>query len=272
MNESEQSKLQGFCLHGNFPGECLACREEASAREHQNAPKNLEQSLNSHLAKGVRPIMTSIGSFEDYKDLEREHPELPNLDTDMDLKSATNVNWHADNKALAENDLLNAGEYTYVISKIDSANKLSRQFGGCTGLVVAGTETESGKNISFLTHQNLGDMTQEKKEEFLKHMEQRFAEIKNRCTPGTIDVVVVGGEQMDIWHKKYSKAIKLITEVVKKDMGFEPVVIGPKIDGAYDNIYYQNDNRHLSLVRSNVNPKVSPFLGGQIDEKRNTWK
>jgi hypothetical protein len=238
---------------------------------------NIENSDSEQLPKpntseSIHPIMTSIGTVDTYNELKEQYPNIPNLENDLGLTTPTDVDWHSDSKALEKSGLLNAGEYTYVISKIDSNDKLSKEYSGCTGLVVSGLENDTGNYISFVTHQDLADMTPEQKVEFIKHLEVRFTEMKDRSTTGSIDVVIIGGNQFKKNSTNYTSAIKFLSEEIRKGLGVEPTIFGPKINGVYDNVFYNNKDRRLYLVRSDEKAQNIPFRGDQINEKRKEWE
>lgn len=242
----------------------------------ESIPNNIDTDSKNHqeleATEKVRPIMTSIGTFETYDELKEKYPDFPNIDTDLGIVESTNIDWYGNSKKLEQSGFLNAGEHTYVISKIDETNKISKEFGGCTGIVSSGKEMDSGHYISFMTHQDLPGSTEEEKVQFAKHLNQRFSELKDRCTPDSIDVIIIGGEQTNRHSKEYTDGIKFLTEEIKKDTGLDPVIIGPKIHGVYDNAYYDNKNRRLYLVRSDETTNNIILKGSEIDEKSKYWK
>ncbi len=115
----------------------------------EGAPK--VKNLSEHLKEGVKPIVTCLGTPKDYEDAPGyKFPDgqgsatATNVDTIYNPNSPEKVNLN----------VLNAGQETYAISMIDSLDKYSKGFICCTGLVVVGKDKVTGKNISFLTHQN----------------------------------------------------------------------------------------------------------------------
>lgn len=66
MNELTQDKLQGYCLHGNNPDSCPACRDDAGIRDRQNAKKKPER---------VQELIDS-GALENRRFLLSKNPEV----------------------------------------------------------------------------------------------------------------------------------------------------------------------------------------------------
>lgn len=211
-----------------------------------------------HLKEGVQPIMTCIGS-------PREFPEK--ISKDLKLQEMEDVDWFKHK----------AGE-GYVISLVDSSSKFSKDFFVCMGLLVAGI-TPDGKKLSFLTHQvpNILVRFDEVAEKFNLDIKTHLQEMKERCVPGTIDAVIVGGEVKDIISPQieYEDAVKKVGQIVQDVLGFEPVVInGPKTFGGADEVYYANDKRRLYFIRENpdnINFGSPDFVPSEIDKHKDRW-
>lgn len=171
-----------------------------------------------------------------------------------------------------------SGSRAYVISPVDDWNKYSLKYINCTGIVVAGREEETGKNISFLSHQSprsIGEL----KIYFRKDLEEAITEIKERSRPGTIDAVIFGGNYFlnDVEHRReYIEAVKLLNVRVRKILGLEPLVItGPKtvLGGKTDDIFYKNDERILFIRRENIsNASTESYYPRSINVQRKKWK
>lgn len=230
--------------------------------------------------KGAKPIIACAGSFNDYvyHDIDPEQVPIEENFNER-LNNVYNVNYSSFPDDLKKRDFLNAGWNTYVLSVVDNNNKFSEGFFDCTGLIVAGIDKETGKNISFLSHQDPKEFLLEKKKDFIKHLEQRLADIKNRCVLGTIDAVIVGGKYLagnnskGVSNKKiYLDSIELLSLEIKKTLGFEPVVInGPKKISGKDDIYYDNENRRLYFLRQKVNEDTGSFTQSSIEEEKKKW-
>lgn len=221
-----------------------------------------------HLIEGVKPIIACIGSFDDFEKLEVS-PGCSHINNNFLLNGLKSIDWVQGTYGFKEGkDVLTAGPRTYIISAIDDSNKFSQEFAVCTGLIVAGIDEKTGKNISFVTHQLSCSV------DFVADLEKRLLEMKQRCRHGTIDAVIVGGifSGLDI---EYLKTIRLLSTKTQQTFGFEPIVInGPKtsvrIKGV-DDIYYDNKNRRLYFVRPGVNPDTKDFVPSQVDEERGKW-
>ncbi len=153
---------------------------------------------------------------------------------------------------------------SFIISPISSANKLSKEYVNCTGLIVVGKDKETGKNISFLTHQNPRYFLGAAKEEFISALESKLSEMKNRCEEGTIDAIAYGGMYDDLDHdsiisEKYLESEQLIKNEVVKVLNFKPEFVnGPKIDNLFgkigkDEMYFKNETRQAYFIRPKVN-------------------
>jgi hypothetical protein len=140
----------------------------------------------------------------------------------------------------------------FVMSGIDSDNKMSRGFYNCTGLIVTG-KTDNGKNISFLTHQNPTLLSNSYNSTFEEALTKRIVDLKNKSIPGTIDAVYLGGD-VDFDGFFYKKNLNTINSVLKKELVFCPVVVnGPKELSKPDHIYYDNENRRVYFFRPKIN-------------------
>jgi hypothetical protein len=241
-------------------------------------PEGLHISkLQEHLIKGVSPIMACVGSFSDFDRVERTAIEESFSEQ---LDGIHNVNFGDVPANLEGKNFLNSGRGTYVMSTIDNFNKFSQGFADCTSLIVAGLDKKTGKNISFLSHQDPIRFLFGKKEDFVKHLKQRLDEIKDRCRDGTIDAVVIGGNYLELvdeeynsLKKKYLDSIKLLSLETKQVLGFEPSVInGPKISRGPDNIYYDNENRRLYFMRQKMNKDTGSFVQSDIEEEKKKWE
>jgi hypothetical protein len=171
------------------------------------------------------------------------------------------------------NDYFISKDGANFISMVDGLDKKETGFLNCTGLVVCGIDKVTGKNISFMTHQDsiqlfmLGG-----KADFVMHLETQLNEIKDQCRPGTIDAVVVGGildsgfeTDEGIYKKDYLESLKLLSREVDNVLGFDPVVVnGPKIDAtdSWDNFYFSTEERKAYLIRQRVN-NMKDFRAGE---------
>jgi len=244
-----------------------------------------KEHLNLNI-KGAKPIMACIGSIEDYCSSGQVDILKESFEHSDDI---SNVDFKGDPDELYNKDFLVGGFKTYVLSPVDSKNKFSKEFFNCTVLVVSGIDKETGKNISFLTHQHPEEISN-KGSEFTSYLKQRLNEIKKKCMPGTIDAIVVGGNYLSAEDFKkrhqystastkelaqlvkknlqnYLNSIKLLSTKVMETLDFEPVIInGAKESVGYDDIYYNNDERRVYFIREKVNEKIGSFTRSDIEE------
>lgn len=228
-----------------------------------------------HQVEG-KPIIVCLGTVDDYG-IDKLNP-VPN---EFDINQAHNIDWASSKKELMKNRFLNAGERTYVISPIDNSDKFSKELSRCTGLIIAGTDKKTGENISFLSHQDpYALFINLKKDNFVKHLNQRLLEMKNRCRQSSVSSVIVGGRyygethpEIDYVLESYPDIVKLIDLEVKKVLGIETVVAnGPKIPRGFDDIYYDNKNRRLYLIRPRINSDTGSFPASDVDNQKNKWE
>jgi hypothetical protein len=217
-----------------------------------------------HLKPGVSPIMVCVGSERNF-----EFFREGSIQEKFSEKNGERyyVNYYEPARLLNEKGFLNSGNKTYVISKIDSLDKFSQDFQDCTSLIATGKEKSTGKNISFLTHQDPTRFLYHHKVDFLYHLRQCLKELKERSEPGTIDAIIVGGKiskggyfGVD-FERNYLESIKLISEEVAKGLNFEPIVFnGPKLDSIDpDDVFFENNTRRLYLVRESLNSDIHSF-------------
>jgi len=228
----------------------------------ESAPESFPNSLKfEHLNKNIKPIMACIGNRSDFGDsikgkFEEQHQKIHN------------VNYESELDILKRKKFLNGGRQTYVMSTIDDLDKFSEGFYDCTGLVVVGVDKNTGKNISFLTHQDPKQFLNQKKDVFISHLQQQLIEIKKRCKLGTIDAVIVGGKYTaDKYKKNYIDTVKLISSKIQKNLGFEPVVInGPKLTYDSDSVFYENKTKRIYFLRPKVNSNLETFSHSNLKE------
>ena len=256
-----------------------------------NIPEKKEEAriaANHLTAPGAKPIIVSLDTETKPMGFEHFLPRGHRGDAYSIVQSADvrNVNYYARYKnpslirrILGKEDFLNAGGSTYVLSPIDKSNKYSERLEVCTSLVVAGTDRETGDNISFMTHQNPAQFLHDKKDKFVSDLNKKLTTLKKRCVPGSIDAVIVGGNYVDSpssqnekfnYKKNYLSSISLLSGEVKRVVGFEPVVVnGPKTQARLeDDAYYDNNERRLYFVRprGQINSETRDFTKSDLEE------
>lgn len=248
-----------------------------------------------HLKEGISPIIACVGSPEDFQ----YDGKINWLLSGKQINYAHNVDYYGKPEDLAKSEIKNDkfGHGGYVISPVDSWDKYSREYHDCTGLIMTGVDKITGKNISFISHQNPETFLDKNKARFKfgEDLNKQIEEIKQRCKGGTIDAGIIGGKYGKI--KEYDKfdpksnasmdeymdSIKFVSEIVKKSVGFEPSLITmPKtkaliekqnIEDPGDMIFFDNDTRRLFIVRDKYDfgsdQNISP---SELDKKRKKWE
>lgn len=224
----------------------------------------------SHLKKGVKPIVACLGTMKDFG-LEERNKILNHFETTTN--NAHNVDFKRSIKgAISQPDR-------------DSDDKFSEGIYDCTALVVAGTEKGTGRQISLMTHQDPKEFLITGVQGFKDRLSTRLAEFKNKCEEGTVDAVLVGGQYAQKPYdagvaKAYQLAdatradlyvgqIQMLAEVVQGVLHFKPLVInGPKVKLGHfddDRIYYKNKGRQLYFFRSEIDHTIGSNLAGDFE-------
>ncbi len=191
------------------------------------------------------------------------------------LGEAHDVKYGAYQENLAKEKFSQTEGAQCVISPVDAKDKFSKGFLICTSMIVTGIDKETGKNISFLTHQNPLYFFNESYLEFRADINKRLAEIKARSIPGTIDAVIVGGDyDSKKSNQLYLDSLRLLSELSQQGIGFDPIVInGPKIDKlGQDDIYYNTGERRLYFLRPEAYPNSKDFAASDAEKEKDQWK
>src|SRR3989338_11226688 len=98
--------------------------------ERKGNSKPVDSLKSEHLIRGVKPIMTCVGSFGDFGPIERASIEE---EFSGQLSGVHNVDYYDNQSSLEKHhfNFKNAGEKTYVISTVDEFNKFSKKFFDC---------------------------------------------------------------------------------------------------------------------------------------------
>ncbi|MCF7834156.1 MAG: hypothetical protein K9L98_02245 [Candidatus Pacebacteria bacterium] len=243
----------------------------------QNEPVSIKEIINGK--EVYRPIMTCL--IDSSKKVTEQEIEI--------IKTrGFNVNWKYSNRELEMYQLKNSGERTYVISRIDSEDKYSEAFVNCVGLVAVGENIITGKQISFMSHQNPISILGVNYREFEKDLADSLKELKMNSKEGSIDLILFGGNNYiipmiskDIQSEEnrvdYTMVIKRLGDIIEKNLGIDPLVItGPHIIGAISfndgsardtNVYFDNNQRRLFLLRPFISSGANePYRASKLDE------
>lgn len=257
--------------------------------------KNQKSSLE-HLNLGVSPIMACIGTREDF---DKETGLTDRLGYWGENPQTLLVDYYADSYENSLKKIRNAGTKTYAISDISDLNKFSLKYANCTGVIVAGQDKITGKNISFFTHQDPTIILPEGLDSdlFRGDLKRSLKKLRDRSVPGTIDAVIFGGNYLDSdkeeeknkqaqkekrslpsprveFEKNYKDSISLLSTQISDVLGFEPTVIaGPKTMIGRDDAIYDNEHRRLYLRRPEIGDKSSEsFSPQEMNEREEGWR
>ena len=167
----------------------------------------------------------------------------------------------------------NLEDGAYMISPCDNKDKYSEVYFDCSGVVVAGESRESeNTQISILTHQDPKQFLEKDKERFVNDFRKSLSVIKKGSKETSINALVFGGSEGD---ENYIKSIKLLGEIIKDELGFEPLVAtGPNIKTGKGStgVYFDTQNRRLYIVRPAHDSKFNEsYLPSEIEDKRKNW-
>lgn len=232
--------------------------------EQPIAPESKGLSFE-HLAEGVSPIMACVGTYKEY---------AGEIDKIQDIEAfGVNANYTGHPDLLDIQDIKNIGYGTYAISPVDGKPKFTEDLWSCTSIVAIGNEKGTQKELSILTHQDPEKFLKAGKDLFFSDLKERLKELKEKCSEGTIDVVIAGGNLRKKDPGEYKKSLEALNDAIEELFGFKPTVIaGPK-EAGMDNIYLDTQNRRLYVVRpENSKLHNEVFKPDQIDEMKKKWK
>jgi len=236
-------------------------------QQDKNEPQPTQESdvlKSEHLTEGFRPIMACVGSEEEYGDEIKKLKDLEIVSHDIDFE--------ANPSSLKEKGFKSAGHKSYVISPIDERPKFTKHLFDCTALIVVGREIGTQTELSFLTHQNPKEFLYFQKKAFVKHLTERLKELKEKCSEGSIDVVIAGGNLRED-ALVYQQSLQILDSVVQETCGFEPLVIsGPKEAQGSDKIYFDTQTRRAYIVRPDTDHYKDVFKPSEVGEMKEKWR
>jgi hypothetical protein len=201
----------------------------------------------SHLKEGFKPLIVCLTNEVD---IPVDSEGLKILQRGFSTERVDNINIDYSFRELDKIGAIAGGQHVYVISGVNEKDKYSDNFYSCTGLVVCGTDKETGENISILTHQFPGAILGDAHDDFWSKLEKQLHNFKIRCEGGSIDSILLGGDYLTNHHK--NQYIEQISQIVKSKLGFSPNVVGgPKLKyfGKGDIIFVSTKNRIIFLAR-----------------------
>jgi len=187
-------------------------------------------------------------------------------------KNGLDIDYYASRNYFQKNNMVNRGGNTYVISDINEQDKFSEEYCDCTGVIAVGTDKTTGKQISFMSHQDPSEFLYDKKDLFVDDISVSLNNLFSAVDKGTVDVLIFGGNAGD---NKYQESIKLTSRVVKEEIGIEPTILtGPNLIYDRTNVYFDTQHRRLYLVRPNQsnNATNQAYLASNYEEQKEKWK
>jgi hypothetical protein len=110
----------------------------------------------------------------------------------------------------------------------------------------------------------------------------RLTDLKERCIPGSVDVVIFGGEYNRGFSRsenRYTDSVNLLKGEVSNIFGFDPVIItGPKLPSLSstsdtEDIFLETANRRLYISRPTTGDSSSEsYMPDDIEAQANKWK
>ncbi|MDB4984003.1 MAG: hypothetical protein JWM20_182 [Patescibacteria group bacterium] len=158
-----------------------------------------------------------------------------------DYISATLVNYYDSKKTLAHLGM-KGGYPEYVISGVDENAKRSDSYRNCTCVIAAGEDVRTGKQISFMTHQNPSFAFSTASEDFKRDLGDTIREFLSRIKEGTEDVVILGGnyyesvnnenknvERVFTNAEQYAESLPRLAELITSEFRRSGVEIPPVV-------------------------------------------
>jgi hypothetical protein len=166
---------------------------------------------NEHLSPGIRPIMAGIFNARNLGDSRELTKKIMN--------EGTFVDYYGDQEKLTENNIVSAGENTYVISDCTPSDKWSNEYHNCTGVVIVGKDKETAKEISILSHQDPWRFLKgtEHSAKFREDMLRQIEKITSQCEKGTVDAVIFGGQYVRDSYE-YAESISTISDICNEGL------------------------------------------------------
>ena len=216
-------------------------------------------------------IVASIGNHEQIG-----IPDLSDVITEVDMD--------ADPDEVIPLGFLKQGTKRHVISPIDETCKVSFRYAECTGVVAVGIDRETSRNVSFLSHQNPNYFQWYDDDMFEESLCIRLEELRERCVPDTIDLMVFGGRYVNakgcsqehkvcqLLREEYLSAISMLSGHVSRILGFVPAVVGPKFDECFEFVAFNTGVRRLYVARQYPDPRFVPaYCADEIETVRAGW-
>ncbi|MFA6447430.1 MAG: hypothetical protein WCW31_04230 [Patescibacteria group bacterium] len=254
--------------------------KDAPKSEPTDAKPKIQEKV--HLREDIQPIK---GRISDYA---QDNEELEDIREQMSEESEDEgvIHWvdyeGGDIRKLKEDGFKLAGMHTFLISPIDERDWFSDRYSNCTGVVGIGRDAQTGKEISFLSHQDPNyfvDGGEEKAKIFAGELSGSLKELRERSQEGTVEVLLLGGNYHPTTpprgykHEQYKKSIERLRRIVQEALGFDPkVLVGPNNTGSDTTITVETQKRKVWIERSKQSEAFNePYQANEFDEAEKTW-
>ena len=72
---------------------------------------------------------------------------------------------------------------------------------------------------------------------------------------------------------EYIESVDLLSYLVKKELGFDPMVFGPKLSSGQDTVFFDTKQRRLYLLRDKPDPEsLDGFRANSLTNEKDKWK
>ena len=176
------------------------------------------------------------------------HPVVGNYKV-ADKNKVTYVDYYGSMFFFLINNIQTNGTMSFCISAIDSKDKESRGYASCTGVLVTGVSKSTGKNISFLTHQNVNNFYLEGESLFIRSLKNRLEKMRIFSKEGTLHAVIFGGWNFGQYIPDYRRSIEQLQSVIDYSCSIPAPVVSPKLTRSTDSVYFENDTLNLFIKR-----------------------
>ena len=234
----------------------------------EGRPQPKSQFEMVHLLEGIKPIEVQFGEppeeDEETEYKENEEPVWIDFEAGPDPEDDT---------------VRHDGPNTYLISPITERDMFSDKNIDCTAVLGIGRDDESGKAISFISHQNPAYFLSEQgKEKFMNDLVHTMQELKDQSTPHTIEVVILGGkyDSKNASAKnstEYKESVTMLRELIRKVFGYDPLVlVGPKLSEGGTDIHVMTQERKIWVVQDGQPAlSMSSYPAQNLEEVSKMW-
>jgi len=233
------------------------------------------------LCEGITPTRKQIVDFAVGNEKLRIIREQMDEDQQQGIISWVDLDG-GDLDKLKEHGFKHAGIDSYLISPVSGQDWFSDHYFNCTAVVAIGRDANTGKEISFLSHQDPGyfiDGDDEKKENFSQALAGSLNELKLSSHDETIEVFLLGGNfdaanKGSDFNRQYLQSIDKLKDIVQRSVGFDPEVIcGPNSRmGSETTITVETQDRNIWIERDDQASEFDEsFQANDLDEIKNKW-